>query len=75
MKRAFIGFTAALVWPLIAVAQQPAKTAPKIKSPGEIAAASRDLAEKNETCRRRAKEEKVGGLKRRRFIRECAKSN
>jgi hypothetical protein len=70
----FIAFIAALVWPQTALARQPAKTTSK-KSPAEIAAASRDLAEKNESCRRRAKEEKLTGLKRLRFIRECAKSN
>jgi hypothetical protein len=70
----FIVLAAGLVWPLVAMAQQPAKSAPKTKSPAEIAAASRDLAEKNEACRRRAKEDKLTGLKRFRFIRDCRKA-
>jgi hypothetical protein len=41
------------------------------KSPGEIAAASRLLAEKQENCRIQAKEQKLRFLKRRRFIRDC----
>lgn len=44
------------------------------KSPGEIAAASRLLAEKQEDCRRQAKEQKLTFLKRRSFIRKCKKS-
>jgi hypothetical protein len=74
MIRVFIVFAVGLLWPLVAVAQQSAQTS-KIKSPGEIAAESRNLAEKNEGCRRQAKEAKLTGLKRRRFIRDCAKSN
>jgi len=45
----------------------------KPKSPGEIAAASRLLAEKDEYCRREAKEQKLTFLKRRSFVRECIK--
>jgi hypothetical protein len=45
----------------------------KLKSPGEIAEASRVLAQKKETCRRQAKEEKLKVLKRHRFIRDCVK--
>jgi hypothetical protein len=44
---------------------------PKPKSPGEIAAASRLLAEKNESCRLQAKQQGLRFLKRRRFIRDC----
>ena len=74
MTRMFIVLAAGLVWPLVTMAQQPAKTAPKPKSPAEIAAASRDLAEKNEACRQRANEDKLTGLKRFRFTRDCRKA-
>jgi hypothetical protein len=53
----------------------PAQTAAaKPKSPGEIAAASRLLAEKRENCRRQAREQKLSWLKRGRFIRGCVKA-
>ena len=51
-------------------AQSPS---PKPKSPGEIAAASRLLAEKAENCRLQAKQQKLTFLKRRSFVRECKK--
>ena len=54
---------------LTALAQSPSA---KLKSPGQIAAASRLLAEKNESCRQQAKQQ--GLLKRRRFIRDCVKA-
>jgi hypothetical protein len=57
---------------LSALAQSPAA---KPKSPGEIAAASRLLAEKTESCRRQAREQKLTFLKRRRFIRGCVKGS
>jgi hypothetical protein len=44
------------------------------KSPGEIAAASRLLAEKQEGCRLEAKRQKLTLLKRRSFIRQCKKT-
>ena len=59
--------------PIIVLAQQPTAPSPKQTSPGEIAKASRILTQKNESCRLQAKEEKLTGLKRRRFIRECVK--
>jgi hypothetical protein len=74
MKRILIVLAAGLVWPLVAAAQQSAQTVPKKKSPAEIAAASQDLAEKNEACRRQAKAEKLTGLKRFRFVRDCRKA-
>jgi hypothetical protein len=58
---------------IIVLAQQPTSPSPKPTSPGEIAKASRILTQKNENCRLQAKEEKLTGLKRRRFIRDCAK--
>jgi hypothetical protein len=48
-----------------------AQTPAKPTSPGEIAAASRLMAEKNADCRAQAKEQKLGFLKRRSFIRDC----
>ena len=54
--------------PAIALAQQ-APTQLKPKSPGEIAQASRVLAEKNDNCRRQAREQKLTLLKRRQFVR------
>ena len=56
----------------VALAQSPS---PKPKSPGEIAAVSKLLAEKNEICRREAQKLKLHFLKRRRFIRDCVKKN
>jgi hypothetical protein len=53
-------------------AQSPS---PKPKSPGEIAAVSKLLAEKNEVCRREAQKLKLHFLRRRRFIRDCVKKN
>jgi hypothetical protein len=46
---------------------------PTGKSPGEIAAASRLLAEKEESCRLEAKQQNLHFLKRRSFIRACMK--
>jgi len=54
-----------------ALAQLPSA---KLKSPGQIAAASRLLAEKYESCRQQAKEQGLRFLKRRRFIRDCVKA-
>jgi hypothetical protein len=45
-----------------------------MKSPGEIAAASTQLAEKQESCRLQAKQQKLRFFKRRSFIRNCIKS-
>jgi hypothetical protein len=44
------------------------------KSPGEIAAASRLLAEKQESCRLEAKRQKLTLFKRRSFVRKCMKN-
>jgi hypothetical protein len=43
----------------------------KPKSPGEIAAASERIAERNEDCRRQAREQHLHLVKRYRFIRDC----
>lgn len=52
-------------------AQSPS---PKPRSPGEIAVASRLMAEKQEGCRLEAKRQKLRLFKRRSFIRNCMKS-
>ena len=44
------------------------------KSPGEIAAASRHIAEKQESCRLEARQQKLTFFKRRSFVRKCMKS-
>jgi hypothetical protein len=74
MKRVmFLAVVVLMALPLVARAQPAAPSAPRPKSPGEIAEASRVLAEKNESCRREAQKDGLSGLKRRRFIRDCAK--
>jgi hypothetical protein len=55
---------------MTALAQTPSS---RPKSPGEIAAAGRLLAVKTEICRRQAREQNLGFLKRRRFVRDCVK--
>ena len=54
-----------------ALAQLPSA---KLKSPGQIAAASGLLAERYEKCRLQAREQGLHLLKRRRFIRDCVKA-
>jgi len=51
-------------------AQSPSQ---KSRSPGEIAAVSRLLAQRKESCRLEAKEQKLTFLKRRKYVRECMK--
>ena len=65
-------FAGAVAFPTSLRAQQ-ATPSPKPKSPAEIAAAE-VLAERNERCRRQAKEQKVTFLKRHRFFRNCTKN-
>jgi len=57
----------------VVLAQQPISPFAKPTSPGEIAKASRALTQKNESCRLQAKEKKLTGFKRRRFIQDCVK--
>ena len=64
-------FAALSIGTLAALAQSPSA---KLKSPGQIAAASRLLAERNESCRLQAQEQRLKFLKRRRFIRDCVKA-
>ena len=54
-----------------ALAQMPSA---KLKSPGQIAAASKILAEKYESCRLQARAQGLHLLKRRRFIRDCVRA-
>ena len=71
MSRCLIGLaaiTAVLFWQGSAEAQIGA---PKPPSPGDIAAASRLLAAKNEACHREAREQKLGFVKRRLFVHRC----
>ena len=62
---AFILFGAVSVF-----AQSPS---PKPRSPGEIAAVSRLLAQRKESCRLEAKQGKLTFLERRRYVRTCMK--
>ena len=50
-----------------------AQAAAKPKSPGEIAAISEKKAEKNEACRKMANEQKLHGITRLKFMRNCEK--
>ena len=59
-----VGISAATAEPLSPVSK---------KSPGEIAAASRLLAEKQESCRLEATRQKLALFKRRSFVRQCMK--
>jgi hypothetical protein len=43
----------------------------KPKSPGEITKASTEIAERNENCRRQAREQHLHLLSRHRFLRDC----
>jgi hypothetical protein len=80
-RRGFIALTTLLsgavaAFPALAQAQEPAPAPapPRPRSPGEIAARSRLLAQKNEDCKRQAREQNLGFLKRRQFIRACVKN-
>ena len=51
-----------------------AQTQPtKPKSPGEMAAHDRAMAEKRADCQKQAKEQKLGLLARRKFVNACVK--
>jgi hypothetical protein len=51
-----------------ALAQLPSA---KLKTPGQFAAASKLIAERNESCRQQAKAQGLHLLKRHRFMRAC----
>ena len=55
----------------VSVANAESLSPASTKSPGEIAAVSRLMAEKQESCRVEAKRQKLGVFKRRSFIRKC----
>jgi hypothetical protein len=65
-------FTAIAVGVSAANAESPSHAS--AKSPGEIAAASKLLAEKQENCRLEAKQQKLTFFKRRSFVRRCTKN-
>ncbi len=56
---------------LLATAGQAQPTKPK--SPGEMAAHDRAMAEKRAACQKQAKEQKLGLLARRKFVNACVK--
>lgn len=56
--------------PALALAQTS-----KPRTPGQIAAASQHIAERNEGCRQQARTQKLHFLKRHRFMRDCKKAN
>jgi len=62
-----IGICAAISLGTSAASAQSAKP----KSPGEIAAASDRIADRNEDCRRQARELHLHLVKRYRFMRDC----
>jgi hypothetical protein len=75
MLRIAISTAAIVTFVAIGTSSAPAQSlSPAPKSSGEIAAASRLLAEKQESCRLQAKQQKLGFLKRRSFVRDCMKS-
>jgi hypothetical protein len=47
----------------------------KPKSPGEMAAASNHIAQRNEDCRRQAREQHLHLIKRYRFMRDCKRED
>jgi hypothetical protein len=78
-RRGFIALTtlltgAAIPHLALAQVQQPVHVPSRPRSPGEIAARSRLLAQKNEDCKRQAREQHLGFFKRRQFIRGCVKN-
>ena len=58
----------------VSVANAESLSPASTKSPGEIAAVSRLMAEKQESCRVEAKRQKLRFFKRRSFIRKCMKN-
>jgi len=71
-----IAISSAALATLVAVGTSPTlaqSSFPAPTSSGEIAAASRLMAEKQESCRLQAKQQKLSFLKRRNFVRDCMK--
>jgi hypothetical protein len=76
MRRVAIAFVALVTFISLGISMVLAQSpSPKPKSPGEIAAVSKLLAEKNEICRRQAREQKLHFPQRHRFIRDCVNKN
>jgi len=65
---------AVTAWSCTALAQQFVPSGATHRSPAEIQAKSRLVAEKNESCRLQAKQRKLHLLKRRRFMRNCVRN-
>ncbi|MGO8911152.1 MAG: hypothetical protein ACLQDM_17785 [Bradyrhizobium sp.] len=74
MLRITILSTAVAILVGVSTANAESPYSAPMKSPGEIAAASRHLAEKQESCRVQAKAQKLRFFKRRSFIRKCMKN-
>jgi hypothetical protein len=65
---ALIAISVAFVTVSASRAQTPAH---KHLSPGEMAAADREKAEKTAACRAQAKKQKIALMKRRAFVKDC----
>jgi hypothetical protein len=74
MLRIIVLSTAVVISVGVSTANAETPSSARMKSPGEIAAASNHLAEKQESCRLQAKQQKLRFVKRRSFIRNCIKS-
>jgi hypothetical protein len=70
MRRIFIFSAAFVAFLSIGTSTTLAQSA-KLKTPGQIAANSKLIAERNESCRQQAKAQKLHLLKRHRFMRAC----
>jgi hypothetical protein len=75
MRHVAIASMVIMIFASLGISMVHAQSSPKPRSPGEIAAVSKLLAEKNEVCRREARKLKLHFLKRRRFVRDCVKKN
>ena len=74
MLRIIVLLAVAVISVGVSAANGESSSPASAKSPGEIAAASRLLAEKQESCRVEAKRQKLTFFKRRSFVRKCMKS-
>jgi hypothetical protein len=74
MLRIIVLSAVAVVSVGLSAANAESLTSASKRSPGEIAAASRLIAEKQESCRLEAKRQRLTFFKRRGFMRRCMKS-
>jgi hypothetical protein len=74
MLRIFVVSAFAAISVGISAANAESLSHASAKSPGEIAAASKLLAEKQENCRLEAKRQKLTFFKRGSFVRKCTKN-